>query len=393
MSQQAARRAVPYPWTGGSEPKVKAQPMASGPTGPPNDAPQVHAAAASSGGMQRPAPPWPSEGQIAVEQSLTGAPLQWPPPVELFLRARQGEQRDPSQAPAPTCDVAMPAASAGAQRKPQVKERGAPEVDRRANPRSGGSGLPQIYAAVAPLESHWNPLQWPPFGIPLTQGTPSTWIVPQRGLVAPREWDLLCRASWGAGWHSPHSELAVSVNRIWRTQFAWEVRRQVQAYSKGPSKRTTHDCLSPEWRSMIDFPYCRRKYDSSSFPEGLTRAQLGDAWLENGLFCFIESAESRWRTRFPVAGRGFTSKIHAQARDNAYLKDTAVFLGLADYGILSGEHGTGTQMELLFYELACRVWDGQSWDNLKAADLLFLTVAVHVFIVMDDCGPFQLESH
>ena len=144
---------------------------------------------------------------------------------------------------------------------------------------------------------------------------------------------------------------------------------------------------------MIDFPYCRRKYDSSSFPEGLTRAQLGDAWLENGLFCFIESAESRWRTRFPVAGRGFTSKIHAQARDNAYLKDTAVFLGLADYGILSGEHGTGTQMELLFYELACRVWDGQSWDNLKAADLLFLTVAVHVFIVMDDCGPFQLESH
>ena len=181
-----------------------------------------------------------------------------------------------------------------------------------------------------------------------------------------------------------HSEVSVAFQALWSTPLAKEVLRKARK-AMTSTVLMEHACLSFEWRRIIGFPYCIRKYDPKHKPQGLTLGELGDAWLENALYQFIEGSEEMWLTKFPRAGKGFTTRIHAEARNNACLLDTATFLGIVRPDDHAAEHATGTLMELCFHELAWRAQDERRDDHQEARNILFLAVAAHVFIVVDKC--------
>ena len=250
---------------------------------------------------------------------------------------------------------------------------------------------PQVHAAEASwrLTSTARDASGPEvasFGVPLSHGTPADWGVLPCGPHVPREWLILCNATWGREWFRSRDEASEAFRALWRTPIARDVRREVMDRWVAPVARIPHDLLPLEWQRIITFRHWSldpKMYDREARPQGLTRSELSDAWIEVAFAQFIEGNEGRWKTFFPEADSGIVSRIHYQARSNVLLLATAKFLGLVRDEESSPLYtGSGT-LVLCLGELAWRALEGKRGDCQLCKDLLFLTLAAHVFGVVE----------
>ena len=228
-----------------------------------------------------------------------------------------------------------------------------------------------------------------PFGVPLSRGTPEDWGRPGREPLVPWEWTLLCDAEWGKEWTKRRSPVARAFRALWAAPLAKEIWLLALGQEVA-NEVNTHASLSYEWRRCLAFGYCRQKYCPAAKPQGLTLAELGDAWLENGLFQFFEGCQERWRVSLPKAGVEITTRLHAVARNNRSLRATAAFLGLVKPS--AAVRPSGTRMELCFYELAMRAQEVRRLDCQASRDLLFLTLAVHAFATIERRGDLLTKD-
>ena len=249
---------------------------------------------------------------------------------------------------------------------------------------AAGSGA----AAVPPYRPSTSAFYVPggavlPFGVALSYGTPSDWGTPGRLPLVPWQWVSLCDAKWGPEWLERSSPVAQAFRCLWCEPMAREV--WLMSDDKyGEHHTIQHDLLDDTWRRALAFEYCARKYYPAEKPDGITQCELGDCWLENALFEFYGGCQQQWGHVFPVAGGGITSRLQSKARGNDCLFATAVWLGLVDPSTpTSQEHHVGQRMELTFYELATRVWEPRRSDSRASRDILFLTLAVHAFRVIE----------